>query len=470
MINNTSISSEIIKRQINNSGIKNIGLASIREMRKIINKIEEESGQKFIRMEMGVPGLKPPAVAMEAEIESLQSEVSSKYPDIDGIHELKYEISRFAKNFIDIEVSSRSCIPTVGSINGAFISLMVAGRAHKKQDTVLFLDPGFPVHKQLVKMLGLKQTNFDVYNYRGEKLRDKLESFLASENISTILYSNPNNPSWICFTEKELQIIGELANRYNITVLEDLAYFAMDSRTDLSVPGKAPFQPTVARYTDNYVLLISSSKTFNYAGSRIGMMLISDKLFDADFQDLLEYYSSSNFGHAVLFGTIYPTTAGVSHSSQYGLAAILKAVNDGKYKFTYEINEYSERAKIMKSIFCNNGFKLVYDKDEDQPLADGFFFTVSYQGMSGEELVKALFFHGISAISLEATGSERKEGIRACVSQVSQNQFLELEKRLQQFHQDNNVNHKNCHILEHDAAMLAIQAATSSNEVMLSER
>jgi len=51
-----------------------------------------------------------------------------------------------------------------------------------------------------------------------------------------MLYSNPNNPSWICFTEKELKIIAELADKYNVVILEDLAYVAMDFRKDLYHP------------------------------------------------------------------------------------------------------------------------------------------------------------------------------------------------------------------------------------------
>ena len=49
---------------------------------------------------------------------------------------------------------------------------------------------------------------------------------------SSILYSNPNNPSWICLNEEELQIIGDLSMKYDITVIEDLAYFGMDFRKD----------------------------------------------------------------------------------------------------------------------------------------------------------------------------------------------------------------------------------------------
>jgi aspartate/methionine/tyrosine aminotransferase len=49
----------------------------------------------------------------------------------------------------------------------------------------------------------------------------------------------------------------------------------MDFRKDLSVPGEPPFQATVANYTSNYILLLSSSKAFSYAGQRTGVMIIS---------------------------------------------------------------------------------------------------------------------------------------------------------------------------------------------------
>ena len=68
--------------------------------------------------------------------------------------------------------------------------------------------------------------------------------------------------------------------RYREKDFEDLAYFAMDFRTDLSKPGVPPYQATVARYTDNYILLISSSKAFSYAGQRLGVMCISDALYN----------------------------------------------------------------------------------------------------------------------------------------------------------------------------------------------
>jgi aspartate/methionine/tyrosine aminotransferase len=434
----TPIDVNIVNQKITESKLKSVGKASIREIRTLINNIENASGIDFIRMEMGVPGLPAVNIGIEAEAKALQSGIGSVYPSIEGLPELKKELSRFVNLFLDIDIPEYCCIPCTGSTNGSFICFLVAERRDDKKDVTLFLDPGFPVHKQQLKVLGLNQMSLDVYDYRGEKLKEKLEEILRTNNVSTILYSNPNNPSWICFTERELQIIGELANKYDIIVLEDLAYFNMDFRKDYSKPGVPPFQPTIAKFTDNYVLLISSSKIFSYAGQRIGSLAISQKLFNRKFPDLLKFYTSDNFGHALVYGAAYAVSAGVTHSTQYALAALLKAVNNGDYNFIDNVKIYGERAKIMKKLFLENGFKLVYDKDDGVPIADGFYFTICYPGLNGEELIEELLYYGISAISLSNTGSQRKEGIRACVSHISDNQMPELEKRLKLF----NENHK----------------------------
>jgi aspartate/methionine/tyrosine aminotransferase len=429
----TPINSEVVRKIIAESGLPEVGKGSIREIGKLINSIETSTGEKFIRMEMGVPGLPASAIGVEAEIKALQNGVASVYPDIEGLSKLKIEASRFVKLFLDVDVKPSGCVPTTGSLQGSMVAFLVANRTNKSKEGTLFLDPGFPVHKQQCKVLGQPYRSFDVYNYRGDKLKDKLESLLADGKISTLLYSNPNNPSWICFTDKELQVIAALADKYDVIVLEDLAYFAMDFRKDLGHPGKAPFQPTIAHYTDNYILFISSSKAFSYAGQRMGMMIISDSLFNKEYPDLTRYYSSASFGHSVIYGALYALSAGATHSTQHALAAILKAANDGTYDFVSDIKEYGVRAKIMKELFTRYGFKIVYDKDEDQPIGDGFYFTISYPGFSGSQLIEELLYYGISAVSLDITGSERTEGLRACVSAFNLNQRDTLEYRLKKF-------------------------------------
>jgi aspartate/methionine/tyrosine aminotransferase len=436
MVRNTPIDSQIVGEQIALSNLPDLGFASIREIVRLVNKIEQLTGEKFIRMEMGVPGLEPPDIGIEAEIAALHKGVASKYPMIEGVPELKRETMRFVKLFLNVDVKEEACIPCVGSMQGAMAAFMVANRSDRNKLGTLFIDPGFPVQKQQCRVLGHDFESFDVYDFRGDKLGPKLESFLSTGKISTLLYSNPNNPSWICFTDDELKTIGTLADKYDVIVIEDLAYFGMDFRKDYSYPGQEPYQPTIANYCTHWLLLISSSKAFSFAGERVGAMVISDQLFNRVYPDLKRYYTSDQFGYSMIYGALYALSSGVCHSAQYGLAAMLKAANDGQFNFVEMVREYGRRAHILKNIFISNGFSIVYDRDIDEPVADGFYFTLSYPGLTGSELLENLLYYGVSAISLMITGSTRIEGLRACVSQIHPTLYPVLESRLKQFNKD----------------------------------
>jgi len=436
MVQKTPIDSKIVSEQIALSHLPDLGYATIREIVRLVNAIEQLTGEKFIRMEMGVPGLEPPEIGIEAQIAALRKGVASKYPLIEGVPELKRETRRFVKLFLNIDVQEEACVPCVGSMQGGMAAFLVANRSDKDKLGTLFIDPGFPVQKQQCRVLGHDFESFDVYDYRGDLLGPKLESFLSTGKISTLLYSNPNNPSWICFTEQELEVIGTLADKYDVIVIEDLAYFGMDFRKDYSHPGQEPYQPTVARYCKHWLQLISSSKAFSYAGERVGTIVMSDALYHRAYPDLKRYYTSDEFGYSLIYGALYALSSGVGHSAQYGLAAMMKAANDGAYNFVDDIKEYGRRAHEMKRIFTANGFKIVYDTDIDQPVADGFYFTLAYPGMTSSELLEHLLYYGVSAISLIITGSTRVEGLRACVSQIHPSQFPILESRLKQFNAD----------------------------------
>lgn len=434
-MSNTPVSIEIVKKYLEQLRITDPGKASIREIVALVNFIEAESKTRFIRMEMGVPGLPPAQVGVEAEIKALQAGVASVYPMMDGIKPLKEEASRFIKLFMDVDVAPVSCIPTSGAMQGTFAAFLVAGNVDKQKDTTLFLDPGFPVQKQQMTVMGHKYQSFDVFDFRGDKLRDKLESYLSQGNINAMVYSNPNNPSWICLTEEELQIIGELATKYDVIVMEDLAYFGMDFRKDLFTPGQPPYQPTVAKYTDHYVLFISGSKIFSYAGQRGAVMAISNALWDRQYDNLEKRFGSKPFGFTIVMQVLYALSSGITHSTQHALAAMFKAASDGNFNFIEDVKEYGRKAKIMKDLFLDNGFHVVYEKDGDEPIADGFYFTIGYKNMTGGQLLENLLYYGISAITLKNTGSE-KEGLRACVSHVKREQFGDLEQRLKLFNEN----------------------------------
>ena len=434
----TPIKKEIVDGLIAQLGIQDFAKATIREVKQVAAKAEEQSGVEFIKMEMGIPGLPAARVGVEAQIKALQDGIASQYPDIQGNPELKKQASRFVKAFVGIDIHERGCVPVVGSMQGAFASFLTCSQTDPKKDTVLFIDPGFPVQKMQLQILGVKYETFDVYDYRGEKLRPKIESYLAKGNICAVIYSNPNNPSWICLTEEELRTIGELATQYDTVVIEDLAYFGMDFRQDISTPFEPPYQPTVARYTDQYMLLISGSKAFSYAGERIGVVCISDQLFNRHYPALAQRYEGLPFGPVFSTRMLYALSSGTSHSAQHALAELFRAACDGEYNFRNDVHVYGERAHRMKEIFLRYGFHIVYDKDLEQPVADGFYFTIGYPGMTSGKLAHELMYYGVSAICLTTTGSHQ-QGLRVCTSFIRDHQYAQLEERMKIFAENNPV-------------------------------
>ena len=427
---------ELVQEAARVNHVADLSHATIGETLLVAQYLEQKTGMPFIRMDQGSPGLPCNTFGIDAEKKALDAGANNQYPAAAGVPELKDAASKFVKAFMDIDISARACIPTVGSVAGSFGAFIACCQRDEKKNKVLFIDPGFPIQKSQLRILGIGWKSFDIYPYRGEALRAKLLEEVKDGDVAAIIYSNPNNPAWISLEEDELRIIGEIATEHDIIVMEDLAYFAMDSRRDLSLPYQPPFVRTVARYTDNYLLMLSASKIFSYAGGRIALVCISDKLFDRQFPALAKRYQDSGvFGPTFIASIQYMITSGCTASTQYAYAEMLRLSCEGKINFVQDTKAYAERAQRMKKIFSDNGFTITYPRDVTEEIADGFFFSLSYPGMSGGELVRELISYGVSSINLDTTGS-LEPGVRACTSRMRDELYPVLEERMQMFRKD----------------------------------
>ncbi len=424
-----------IKSALAKLGMPDIVSATIRQILALATELESFVGEPFVHLELGNPGLPSERIGIDAQCSALRDGVANKYPNISGIPELKAAASRFVKAFFNIDVPHRCIVPTVGSMQASFtLQLLLAQRIPGK-DTMLFINPGFPAQRNQAKVLGINTESFDIYNHRGKALETKLEEVLSKGNITGMIYSNPNNPSWINLTDEELEIIGRMATKRDVIVLEDVAYLGMDFRTDFSHPGEPPYIPSVARYTDNYILLVSGSKIFSYAGERIATVCMSDAVYSRQYDFLAQFYDMPAFGDAYVFGVLYTASSGTSHSAQYALTSMMDAAASGVLPMIEHTREYGRRAAIAKKAFTDNGFHIVYDRDGDSEISDGFFFTVGYPGISGDDLQELLLKYGISTIPLSSTGSEQ-QGVRVTVSTlVTDDLFTMLNNRLKLFHE-----------------------------------
>ena len=430
------VSTDMFRQALDMMNIPNIASATIRQIMALASHLQEPLGEEFVHLEMGNPGLPASEAGIEAEREALANGVANMYPNIAGIKPLKDAGSDFLKAFFDIDIPGRCIVPTVGSMQGTFTLFLLMGQRIKGKDTILFLDPGFPAQHNQVKLLGLEQRSVDIYDCRGELLERRLEEALADGKVSAIIYSNPNNPAWTNLTETEFRILARMAEKHDIILIEDNAYLGMDFRRRYGIPGQAPFIPTVAKYTDRCILLVSASKIFSYAGQRISIVCVSPAVADRRYEFFEQFYEMPTLLDAYIYGVLYCASSGTAHSAQHAYAAMLRKAVDGELDFVAETREYGRRAALAKKLFLDNGFHLVYALDGEEPISDGFFFTVGYPGLTGAELQSELLRYGVSTISLPSTGS-RPQGVRVCVSLLNSPEILDrLGQRLALFHRD----------------------------------
>ncbi|MDE5653725.1 MAG: pyridoxal phosphate-dependent aminotransferase [Muribaculaceae bacterium] len=436
MENKFPVADGVLDTILENLEIPDISSATIRQICAVAERLEQAAGEKIVHLELGNPGLPAEPVGIECECRALRSGIANKYPDIAGVPALKRAGKDFIKAFLDVDLEERGVVPTVGSMQASFTLMLLLRQRLAERDTLLLINPGFPAQRHQAKLLGMRTQSFDIYEYRGAALEAKLEEELKSGRVTAMIYSNPNNPAWTNLTDQELEIIGRMATKHDVIVLEDLAYMGMDFRKDFGKPSQPPYIPTVAKYTDNYILLVSASKIFSYAGQRIAIVGMSPEVYRRHYPYFESFYEMPAFGDAYIYGVLYCASSGAAHSAQYALAGMMESAVRGELNFVDHTSEYGRRAGIVKRLFADNGFHLVYAIDGEHPISDGFFFTVGYPGMTGVELQRQLLKHGISTISLPSTGSEQ-EGVRVTISTViTPEDMATLGSRLARFHEE----------------------------------
>ena len=106
---------------------KELGASSIRQLVGVVKDIERATGEEFIHMELGEPGLPAEQIGIAAEHKALKTGYGSKYPLITGITEVKHWGSEFVRAFMNLDIPTECIVPTVGSMQAAFaINMLVS--------------------------------------------------------------------------------------------------------------------------------------------------------------------------------------------------------------------------------------------------------------------------------------------------------------------------------------------------------
>ncbi|HTW99551.1 MAG TPA: aminotransferase class I/II-fold pyridoxal phosphate-dependent enzyme [Acidimicrobiales bacterium] len=150
---------------------------------------------------------------------------------------------------------------------------------------VAMLTPAYPPFFSAIEGTGRRVVGCDlVATERGyaldiESLRDRC----ANEGVGALLVCNPHNPTGRVLDRTELELLAELACRFDLLVISD------EIHADLILEGRhlpiAALDPEIAGRT---VTIGSASKAFNLAGLRCAVMAFGEQRQFAAFDSIPE--------------------------------------------------------------------------------------------------------------------------------------------------------------------------------------
>src|SRR6266536_1711561 len=217
----------------------------------------EAAGGRVIHMEVGQPAAPAPACAMAAARAALASGRLG-YTETLGIPSLRARIARSYAETYGIVVDPSRVIVTTGSSAGfilAFLSLFEPG------DRVAVAVPGYPPYRHILKALGCEPVAVETTQAtRWAITPETLIGVHRQSPLQGLLVASPANPTGTMMTAAALRDLLDAAEAEGIKFISDEIYHGLD----YAFPAE-----TVARLSDNAVIINSFSKDFCMTGWRI---------------------------------------------------------------------------------------------------------------------------------------------------------------------------------------------------------
>ena len=102
---------------------------------------------------------------------------------------------------------------------------------------------------------------------------DRLEKTLLDSQAKVLMFCNPHNPAGIVWSVEDLVRVGQLCDRYNVTVFSDEIHADLTDRDVLY----SPFAKASTLCAQRSIVAVSPSKAFNLAGLHTASLIIKDE-------------------------------------------------------------------------------------------------------------------------------------------------------------------------------------------------
>ena len=220
----------------------------------------------------GVTFYSPPPQAFRKVQQCLADASINRYGPVEGIPELRQALMQKLETENNVNIDSGNSIVVTAGSNMAFNTAVLA--ISDPGDEIILPLPYYFNHEMSLVMEQCKP----VFVSTDENFHLEIEKLEAaiSKKTKAIVTTSPNNPSGAVYSKEELIAVSELCDKHNIYHISDEAYecFYYDKNKHFSAASNA-------RASEYTISLFSFSKSYGFAGWRIGYMVIPEHLLGA---------------------------------------------------------------------------------------------------------------------------------------------------------------------------------------------
>ncbi len=234
-------------------------------IRKLVPFAEaaKKRGRKVYHLNIGQPDIETPQVMMDA-VKNFDQKVVA-YSHSAGNVSYREKLTSYYKG-IGIDINANQIIVAAGASEAilfAFQSTMDPG------DEIIIPEPFYANYNGFAKNAGVVVKPIPSFIDDGFALPPIAEfEKVISEKTKGIMICNPNNPTGYLYSKEELEVLRELALKYDLFLYADEVYreFCYDGNTHTSVMQLEGLE-------DYTILIDSVSKRYSACGVRIGCMI-----------------------------------------------------------------------------------------------------------------------------------------------------------------------------------------------------
>ena len=230
-------------------------------------KIEQETGENVIHLEVGQPSTPAPAPARRAIIEAMEEPASHGYTLTKGIGSVRAAIAEHYEQRHGLEVSAENVALTVGSSMGFLLSYIACFEAG---DRIAMTSPGYSAYRKLMTTVGLEPIMIEVTADGGWKLTPELLDEISGK-IDGLIIANPSNPTGAVMSTEEVAAITHWCDEHEVRLISDEIYHGITFGCESC---------SVLASSKNAIVVNSFSKYFSMTGHRIGWVVVPDDLID----------------------------------------------------------------------------------------------------------------------------------------------------------------------------------------------